>query len=102
MRRTAPRHGRCRVAVHRVGGLLGAVIGDDRRTIVVAAEIEARTGILPHIGLVGETSDLAPRALTCGPEILDILWHCAAAADFGFCMRHGKARHLARDWPAFG
>ena len=58
MRRAAARHRRRRVAAHRVGRMFRAVIGDDRRAIVIGAEIEAGAGILLDVDLVGEPADL--------------------------------------------
>src|SRR6266853_1828697 len=61
VRRAATRHARRRVAVHGVGRMFGAVIGDDRRAIVVGAEIETGAGILLDVDFVGETANLPPR-----------------------------------------
>src|SRR5882757_10274821 len=80
----------------------GAVINDDRRLIVVSAEVEPGAGILLHIDLVGETADLASRALTFRSRLLDFVRHRTAAANFCFRMRHPKPRDLAGDRPALG
>ena len=100
MRRAAARDRRGRIAVHRIGRMLGAIIGDDRRAIVIGAEVETRAGILLHVDLVGETPDLAPRTLALRSRILDFVGHRAAAANFGLGMRHRKSRDLAGDRPA--
>src|SRR5882757_5070412 len=78
----------------------GAVINDDRRLIVVSAEVEPGAGILLHIDLVGETADLASRALTFRSCLLNVVGHRTAAANFSFRMRHRKPRNLAGDRPA--
>src|SRR5271169_1306224 len=100
MRRTAARHNRWGIAAHRIGRLLGAVIGDDRRRIVVGTEVETGAGILLDIDFVSQPSGLPPRTFAFGSRILDFAWHRAATANLGFGMRHRKARNLAGDRPA--
>jgi hypothetical protein len=89
MRGAAPRHARRRVAVHRIGRMLGAVIGDDRRAIVVSAEVETGAGILLDVDLVGETADFPPRQrIEAGAQPL----RCAASS---------QDRFMASAIPAF-
>ena len=58
--------------------MLGAVIRDDRRAIVIGAEVETRAGILLDIDLVGETPDLPPRICSLIGNALTnhISWRC--------------------------
>src|ERR1700694_3557318 len=60
MRGAAARDGRRRISVHRIGRMLGAVIRNDRRAIVIGAEVETRAGILLDVDFIGATADLRP------------------------------------------
>src|SRR5450755_1359226 len=100
MRRAAARYGRWRIAVHGKGRVLRSIIGDDRRAIVIGAEIEAGAGILLDIDLIGELPDFPPGPFAVSSGILDGLGHRAAAANFSLGMRHRKSRDLARNRPA--
>src|SRR5674476_318375 len=100
MRRSAARDRRWRIAIHRIDRMFRPIIVDDRRAIVIAAEIETRAGILLDVDLVGETPDLPPRQLAGRSGILDIFRNRTTAANFGFRMRHREPRDLAGDRPA--
>src|SRR4051812_13323954 len=101
MRRTATRHRRGRVAVHRIGGMFGAVIGDDWRALGVSAEVETAAGILPDVDFIGEAPGFPPNLLSLRSRILDLGGYRTAAADFRLGMGHGESRNLAGDRPAF-
>src|SRR3981189_3125170 len=102
MRRAAARHDRWRVVAHGVGGRFNAVIGDDRRSVVIGTKIEAGAGILLDVDLIGEPADLTAYALALRSRVLDLWRYRAAAAYFGFGMRHRKLGHLAGNRPALG
>ncbi len=97
MRRAGARHGGGRKASHRVGRRGFAVIGDDRRGIVVVAEVEARAAILLHVEIVGRSRKRSARRVAARRVILDLRGHAAALRHHLHRMIHGKARHLVGD-----
>src|SRR4051812_16397874 len=81
--------------------MVGAVICDDRRAIVVGSEIETGAGVLPDVDLISEAPEFLPRQFALRSGVLDVAGNRAAAADFSLGMRHRKPRDLAGDRPAF-
>src|SRR5256714_8586927 len=99
MRRAAARNSGWRIAAHRIGRVFGAIIDDDRRAIVVAAEIETRTSILLDVNLIGEPPDLSSRNFAPCSRILNLIGYRATATNFRLGVRHGETRNLTGNRP---
>jgi hypothetical protein len=102
MRRAAARHGRRRELVHAICGLRRAVIGDNRRGVVEAAEIEPAAAILIDVERVQLAPDPRPRRLAFRSRLLDLGRHRAALLAQRNRMVHRVARNLLGDRLALG
>src|SRR6516164_11015713 len=74
MRRAAPRHGRLTKIVERVARGRLVIVGDDRRTLVIVAEVESATAHPGDNDLVGQLPDTAARSVAFGSWLLDGIW----------------------------
>ena len=83
---TAARHRGRGERTHRIGGRLLLVVGDDRRSVVEVAEVEAPATLLLRVERVGQLSSGGTRSLadciqafTSGDNSLPLHHHCLAS-----------------------
>ncbi len=102
MRHARARRRRGREVAHGVGRGGLAVIGDDRRALIVVAKVETGAAILLHIEVVGGLSDRGAHALALGAVSFDLRRDRFASLAHGLRVVHGKMRHLLGDWQPLG
>jgi hypothetical protein len=82
--------------------LRASVIGDDRRSVIEIAEVEAAAAILLHIQIIGRLSDPFPDGIAFSAGLLDRVGHGPALAQNLAGHVHGEAGHLLRDRQPLG
>ncbi len=90
-----------REIAHRVGRRRFTVIGDDRRSIIIVAEIQSGAAILLDIEIISGLAERSTRGMPARRIVLDLGRHASPLRHHGNRMIHRKAGHLIRDRLAF-